>query len=120
MTELFSYVILPVLTTVVTGVIGWLGVQIKKAIERGQMDKEKRQAAETCVRAVEQLYKDLHGDDKYNKCVAALTEMLNEKGIVITELEIKMLIEAAVHRMNENAEKASKKADNKPDGAEVV
>lgn len=101
MKEQVTYIIMSVLTTVVTGVVGWLGIQIKKLIEKGQNEKEKRAAAETCVRAVEQLYKDLHGEEKYNKCVEQLTEMLNEKGIVITELEIRMLIEAAVQKMNE-------------------
>ncbi len=52
------------------------------------------------MQAVEQLYKDLHGEEKYNKAVEALIEMLGEKGIAISELEIKMLIEAAVVEFN--------------------
>jgi len=48
----------------------------------------------TCVKAVEQIYKDLHWQAKYNEAVKAITEMLNIKGIIFTEFEIRMLIEA--------------------------
>ena len=54
----------------------------------------------TCVRAAEQLYKDLHGEEKYSKAVEAATQILLDKGIQISELEIKMLIEAAVSEFN--------------------
>ena len=102
MAEILNYIILPVLTTIITGVVGYIGVKIKGILEKMAIDKTKRDAAETCVRAVEQLYKQLHGEEKYNKCVSELTEMLSEKGIIITELEIKMLIEAAVQKLNES------------------
>ena len=42
----------------------------------------------------------LHGQDKYNKVVESVSEMLTEKGITITEIELKMLIEAAVGEFN--------------------
>lgn len=45
-------------------------------------------------------YKDLHGEEKYNKVVESVSEMLLEKGITITELELKMLVEAAVGEFN--------------------
>ena len=98
--ELWSMVFIPVLISAVTGIFGWIGVQIKKAIEKTADEKLKKELAETCVRGVEQVYDYLHGAEKYAKCVDNLTEMCAEKGIMITELEIKMLIEAAVQRMN--------------------
>lgn len=36
-----------------------------------------------------------------NKAAEAIVEMLNEKGITITDLELKMLIEATVSKFNE-------------------
>jgi|GEM_PF-507712 len=100
MSDFINVVLLPVLSTVLTAVIAYIGVKLKGILEKSENEKEKKDAAKTCVQAVEQLYKDLHGEEKYNKCVESLTEMLNEKGITVTELELKMLIESAVKELN--------------------
>ena len=84
----------------ITALAGYIGVQLKNLFEKHVNTKIKKNVARTVVRAVEQLYQDLHGEDKYNKAVEALTEMLAEKGIAIGELEIRMLIESAVNEFN--------------------
>jgi intergrase/recombinase len=94
--------------TAILGAIGtWIGTIYKKYIN----DKTKESVVKTCVKAVEQIYTDLHGEEKYNKAVEAITEMLNEKGISISEFEIKMLIEAScsefVKRVKESIEEKS-------------
>ena len=101
MNDIINIVLVPVLGTIITAVVSYIGVKLKAMLEKLAEDKQKRDDAETCVRAVEQLYKDLHGEDKFDKCVESLTAMLNEKGVVITDLEIRMLVEAAVQKMNE-------------------
>lgn len=101
----------PLLITIFTGVIGWIGTQIKNSIERKnekkleqerefESEKTKRQLADDCVRWTEQVHKDLHGAEKFAKCIESLSQMLAEKGIPTTELEMEMLVEAAVQRMN--------------------
>lgn len=85
---------------VVTAVFGYLGVQVKALVDKYLNDKTKRDVARTVVQAVEQIYKDLHGEDKLNKALESASEMLAAKGITITDLEIKMLIEAAVAEFN--------------------
>lgn len=89
-----------ILYTILTAIAGAFGIIIKNLYQKYINDKTKRAVAKTCVQAVEQIYSDLHGEAKYNKCVEAMSQMLAEKGIVITELEIKMLIEAAVGEFN--------------------
>ena len=89
-----------ILYAILTAIAGAFGMVIKNLYEKYINDKTKRAVAKTCVQAVEQIYSDLHGEAKYNKCVEAMSQMLAEKGIVITELEIKMLIEAAVGEFN--------------------
>lgn len=89
-----------IISTVITAVLGAVGVLIKNIYKRASEDRTKKEIAKTCVLAVEQLYKNLHGEEKYKKCVEAMVEMLSEKGIVISELEIKMLIEAQVAKYN--------------------
>lgn len=90
-----------ILWTIVTAIFGYLGIVAKKLCERFINDKTKKDVARTCVRAVEQIYTDLHGEEKLNKCIEAMSQMLAEKNIEITEIEIRMLIEAAVNEFND-------------------
>ena len=89
-----------ILYTLLTAFAGYIGLWIKSLYTKYINDKTKKDVVKTCVQAVEQLYKDLHGEEKYNEVVKSASEMLAVKGITITELEIKMLIEAAVGEFN--------------------
>lgn len=90
---------------VVTGVFAYLGVKAKELADKYLNDKTKKDVAKTVVQAVEQVYKDLHGEEKLNKALESASEMLAEKGIMVTELEMRMLIEAAVSEFNKAFEK---------------
>ena len=90
-----------ILYAILTAIAGALGMWIKKVYTEVVNTKTKERIVKVCVQAVEQLYKDLHGEEKYNKVVESVVQMLEEKGITITELELKMLIEAAVGEFNE-------------------
>ncbi len=87
--EYGTQIIYTILTAIIGAIGTWVGTLYKKYIN----DKTKQSVVKTCVKAVEQIYNDLHGEEKYNKAVEAITEMLNEKNITISEFEIKMLIE---------------------------
>lgn len=92
---------------IITGVFAYLGVKAKALADKYLNDKTKRDVAKTVVKAVEQVYKDLHGDEKLTKALESASEMLMEKGIVVTDLELRMLIEAAVSEFNKAFEKPS-------------
>lgn len=92
-----------IIYAVVTGIAGFIGLQIKTIYQKYINDKTKEKVAKTVVKAVKQLYKDLDGEDKLTIAIRNITEMLNEKGITITELETRMLIEAAVEELKEKA-----------------
>ena len=85
-------IIMSILTTIAT-VLGFL---IKKLYNKVVTDKTKESVAKTVVKAIQQLYYDLSGEEKLQKAIESATEMLAEKGITITDLELRMLIEAAV------------------------
>ena len=102
MVEFISQYGVTILYTVITAIAGYLGIFIKGLLEKYVNDSIKRAVAKTCVEAVEQIYKDLHGEDKLNKCLESMSEMLMEKGITITSLEMRMLIEAAVLEFNKH------------------
>lgn len=90
-----------ILYGILTAIAGALGIWVKSLYTEYVNDKTKEKIVRICVGAVEQLYKDLHGEEKYNKVVESVVEMLGEKGITISELELKMLIEATVAEFNE-------------------
>ena len=99
--EFMSTYGMTILYTVVTAIFGYLGVIAKKLVTKYLNDKTKKEVARTCVQAVEQIYKDLHGDEKLNKAVEAAAGMLTEKGIKVTGLELQMLIESALCEFND-------------------
>lgn len=90
-----------ILYAILTAVGGYLGIVVKNLYTKYVNDKTKEAVAKTVVKAVEQIYKDLHGEDKLNKALESASEMLEQKGIVVTELELRMLIESAVGEFNE-------------------
>ena len=94
-----------ILGAIITAIAGYIGVVLKNLYTKYINDKTKQSVVKTCVQAIEQLYKDLHGEEKLNKVIDSATDMLAEKGISITDLELRMLIESAVGEFNDNFNK---------------
>ena len=88
------------LYAIITAIAGYIGIVVKNLVTKYLNDKTKQAVAKTAVQYVEQVYKDLHGDDKLNQALIAASDMLAEKGITITDLEMRVLIEAAVAEFN--------------------
>lgn len=89
-----------ILYTIVMAIAGYVGIVIKNLATKYINDKTKRDVAKTAVRFVEQVYKDLHGEEKLNAAFTAASEMLAEKGIHVSDLEMRVLLEAAVAEFN--------------------
>ena len=96
-----------ILTLVITAVFTFLGTAAKNILKQIANNKEKREVVKDVVKAVEQMFKDLHGKDKLEKAVENASIILSEKGITITELELLTLIESAVSEFNDAFNKAS-------------
>ena len=89
-----------IIYTLLTAIAGFIGTQIKRLYEKHINTDRKRKVVETCVKAVEQLYRDLDGTEKLVKAKENILEMLTQEGIVITEIEMDMLIESVVAEFN--------------------
>ena len=89
-----------IISMIATAILGFVGIAIKSAVTDWLNDKKKRSIAKTCVLAVEQMYKDLHGEDKLNKCLVLMEDMLAEKGIMMSADTMRMLIEEQVAKLN--------------------
>ena len=99
--EIFMTYLLPVLGTAVAALAGFIGAQLKKLYQKYINDKTKEAVVRTCVKAVEQLYRDVGGPEKLERAREGIRQMLEEKGIPITQLEMDMLIESVVSEFNQ-------------------
>lgn len=89
------------LYTIITAIAGYIGIVLKNLFTKYFNDKTKKDVAKNAVKFVEQVFTDLHGEEKLREAFKAASEMLAEKGISITDLELRVLIEAAVAEFNE-------------------
>ena len=96
-----------VLYTLLTAVAGYIGLVVKHYAKKWFDTREKKAVAKSAVLFVEQVYKDLHGEEKLEQAFIAAEEMLAEKGIAISSLELRVLLEAALAEFN----KAFKEAE---------
>lgn len=110
--EMFVTYAVPVIVAAVTALAGFLGAQLKKLAEKYINNKVKEDVARTCVKAVEQLYHDLNGPEKLQKAQDGMVQMLNEKGIPISELEMNLLLEAVVSEFNYGFAKAAEVSES--------
>ena len=99
--EFISTYGLQIIWAILTTIAGYIGFVVKKLYTRYINDKTKKDIVHTVVLGVEQIYKDLGGPDKLQQALVSASEMLAEKGISVTELELRMLIEAAVAEFND-------------------
>lgn len=103
------------LSAIITGLASALGVLLKKVYDKTigarLKDKVKKEVAAQVVKYVEQVYKTLHGEEKLEKALEAAADMLNEKGITISDLELRVLLEAALAELNNAFQKTTTPAD---------
>ena len=113
--EIFVTYALPVIVAALTAFAGFIGTQVKKLYEKYINDKTKEAVVRTCVKAAEQLYHDLGGPEKLKKAQEGVRQMLEEKGIPISELELNLLIESVVSEFNYGFAKAGETAVEIPE-----
>lgn len=90
-----------IITLVASAIFGMLGILVKNLVAKYLNDDTKRAVAKTAVLFVEQCFKDVHGEEKLKIALDRACELLNEKGIKVSVLEMETLIEAAVSEFNE-------------------
>lgn len=94
--------------TIVTALVSYLAMAIKKLAKKWINTKTKRVIAREVVGFVEQVYKNIHGEEKFQKAVEAAAKWFELEGIVVAELELKFLIESALSELNKAFEKDDK------------
>lgn len=94
--------VIGIIGLVIAGFISWLGLKIKNVISAFCDTKTKIDVAKTVVKAIEQMYVTLDGSYKLEIATNNVHTILQSKGIEISEVECRMLIESAVKEVNES------------------
>ena len=97
--EIVSTYLIPALMTILTGVATWIGTKIKKVIEEKATNEKVKDIIYDVVKYVEQTSKELTGSEKFQKSVDEATKWLNSKGIYVSDLELKIMIESTVNTL---------------------
>ena len=100
MEDILMQYFLKILGYILSAAAVWIGYELKKLAKKYVNTQTKKDVARTVVQAVEQMYKDLHGDEKLNKAMERASVMLEEQGVHVTTLELRTLIEDAVGEFN--------------------
>ena len=96
MLELISEYGPTVIGSILTGIVGFVGMAVKAIVKRKYEEEVKERVAEKVVCMVAQVYPDAPGEEKLEHATSAMSEMLMQKDISYTDLELRILIEAAV------------------------
>jgi len=90
--------LLPVILSLI---ITLLTVFLKKKYNVLVNNESKKNIVKATVEYVEQVFKEMHGKEKFEEAKKTILELLEEKKIKIGEKELKVLIESAVKEMND-------------------
>lgn len=94
--------ILNIVLTIIMVLIGTKLNSLYKKVSKNEMAKA---VIKTVVTAVEQIYKDIDGEKKYELALSWISDELKEKNINISTKEVKALIEEAVYTLKNEIHK---------------
>lgn len=103
--ELINQLAGNIIQTFLVIVVTYLGIAGKRLYQKYINTEMKKIIVKDCVKAVEQIYTDIHGDAKKVQCENYIVQLLYENGITISQNELDVMIEAAVQELNKTFKK---------------
>ena len=94
-------ILLPAVASIISVLLGVLAAKIKTAYDNKVQDEIVRTIVESVVRWAQQVYEDCDGPEKLQAALQKASDILNEKGITISDEELNMLIESAVYGLKQ-------------------
>ena len=85
-----------IILVILLALAGFIGVQAKNLYRKYINTEIKQAVVKDAVLFVEQVYRDIHGEEKLRAAMERASEVLAEYGITISETELVTMIEAAV------------------------
>ena len=98
------------LYTVITTVLTYVGLTVKKIYENHTNEYIKKSIVEDTVKYVEQLYSDKSSQEKYSIAKENILKLLAEKKIKVNDLELEVLIESACNNIQKNKKEEKEQA----------
>lgn len=89
--------LIQILGTIITAVLGYVGLQVKNIYQEFIQDKTKKEIVEKTVKYVEQTRRNFSCEEKKNKALEKSLEWMKEKKINVSDTELEILIESAVN-----------------------
>ncbi len=96
--------IIEIICIIITMILSVFAKKMDKLFTEKVKSDETRAVINTVVGAVEQICKDVHGAEKFEKACVMAVDILNDKGIKVKPDELRAMIEYAVNNLNRNAE----------------
>ena len=81
-----------ILHSVTAVIISYVSLEIKHLYKVHSTDRIKKEVTISVCQAIHKLYPTLSFDEKLNKALFNIEQILKEKGIIINDLELKMYI----------------------------
>lgn len=94
-------ILLPSITSIISLLLGIMATKIKSTYNNKVKDETVRAVVESVVRWAQQVYEDCDGVEKLEAALQKASDILNEKGITISDSELNMLIESAVYGLKQ-------------------
>ena len=86
-----------IIHSIAISILSYISITIKKIYHKYIQDKTKKEVVKMVCSAINQLYPSDSGQDKLNKAIENSKAILNEKGINISDLELRIYIESTVN-----------------------
>ena len=94
-------ILLPSIASIISLLLGIVATKIKSTYNNKVKDETTRTVVESVVRWAQQVYKDCDGAEKLEVALQKASDILNEKGIIVSDSELNMLIESAVYGLKQ-------------------
>ncbi len=97
LSEFISTYGLTLVHTIIGLLISGISFEVKRIYQKHMVDKTKKEVIKMVCGAINQLYPDESNENKLNLAITNAREILAEKGITISDLELRMYIEYTIH-----------------------
>lgn len=86
-----------IIHSIVMGVFSYIALDIKKEYKKHMQDRTKKEVVDKVCHYVNEVYPNSTVEDKLNIANTSTKEILSEKGIKISDLELKVLLHNSIH-----------------------
>ncbi len=95
---------LNIIHSIIMGILSYIALDIKKVHKKYVQDKTKKDVVKMVCNYVNEVYPTSTSEDKLNIAFNSAREILKEKGITISDLELKVLLHNSIYIMKNELE----------------